>query len=249
MGLKIACLGAAPSSRTLAPFGDPTWEIWACSPPNHDLPRVDAWFEIHNLDRKWIPQNGPWIEVVTRHPRVYIAYPDARLPQGTIYPIGYMVEKWGYDFFASSLSYMLALAIEQKPEEIGLWGVDMSATEEYGHQRPGCKFFMREAEKLGIKVTAAPQSDIQAPCPLYGYKEFSPMWAKQKARRIELKQRLANCDQVIAQKNQEQLIVKGALDDMGYLDNTYCPTAYDPRFMELCVKTRGVEVPTEEPSV
>lgn len=226
--MKIACLGAAPSSRLLAPFNDPNWEIWACSPPNFDLPRVDAWFEPHNLDRKWIPANKPWCEVLERHPRVYVSYPDPRIPHGIVYPINEMLAKYGHDFFRSTVSYMMALAIEYKPEEIGLWGVDMSASEEYDHQRPGLKFFKREGEKLGIKMTAAPQSDIYMPAPLYGYYEFSPLWAKQKARRIELNQRVQNAEQTIERMERERDILRGALDDMRYMDNTYCPTYYMP---------------------
>ena len=45
---------------------------------------------------------------------------------------------------------MLAMAIEQKPEAIGIWGVDMSADEEYSHQRPGCHYFIQRAQELGI---------------------------------------------------------------------------------------------------
>jgi len=46
--LKIAMIGTAPSSRMLAPFNDPEWTIWGSSPGNMDLPRADAWFEIHS---------------------------------------------------------------------------------------------------------------------------------------------------------------------------------------------------------
>lgn len=226
--MKIACLGAAPSSRLLAPFNDPSWEIWACSPPNWDLPRVDAWFELHTLDRKFLPHNQPWVNVITKHPRVYIAYPDQRLPNGIVYPIAELVEKYGRDFFTSSLAYMLALAIEQKPEVIGMWGVDMSANEEYSQQRPGCKFFMREAQLAGIKVVTAPQSDIATWAPLYGYQEFSPMWAKQKVRANELKERVQKAEAKKAQAENEILVLRGALDDMQYITNTYCPTEYGP---------------------
>src|SRR5580698_10373126 len=47
--LKVAMIGTAPSSRMLAPFNDPSWKIWACSPGNmNTLPRVDVWFELHS---------------------------------------------------------------------------------------------------------------------------------------------------------------------------------------------------------
>ena len=230
--MKIAVLGSAPSSRLLAPFGDPEWEIWACSPPNFDLPRIDAWFEMHNLDRKFsMPANRPWIDVITRHPRVYVAKSDPRLPQGVEYPIKEMIEKYGRYFFTSTIAYMLAFAIEQKPKKIGLWGVDMSAAEDlYTHQRPACHFFIREAEKAGIELIASPQSDILNPPPLYGFKEFSRMFWKQKARKDELAQRLNNAIATRKKAEHEELIFKGALDDLDYINNTYDPVAFDEIF-------------------
>ena len=40
--LKVALIGTAPSSRMLAPFNDPSWTIWACSPGNQNiLPRAE----------------------------------------------------------------------------------------------------------------------------------------------------------------------------------------------------------------
>src|SRR3981189_2150960 len=51
--LKVALIGTAPSSRMLAPYNDPSWKIWACSPGNMNvLPRVDVWFELHS-DLLW----------------------------------------------------------------------------------------------------------------------------------------------------------------------------------------------------
>ena len=50
--MKIAILGSAPSSLSLAPFGDETWKIWGCSPGVYPFcPRADAWFELH----RWEP--------------------------------------------------------------------------------------------------------------------------------------------------------------------------------------------------
>lgn len=53
----IAILGSHPATVMNAPFGDPTWRIYACSPDNTPfgrsnkagyLPRVDEWFEVHD---------------------------------------------------------------------------------------------------------------------------------------------------------------------------------------------------------
>ena len=231
--LKIALMGSAPSSRELGPFNDPDWEIWSCSPPNYDLPRVDAWFELHLLDRKMsTAANRPYIETIMQHPRVYVAKKDPRFPKAIEYPMQEMVDLYGRYFFTSSLAWMFALAITCKPEKIGLWGVDMSAAEEYGYQRAGCHYFIQKARDAGIGVYAPGQSDILNPIPLYGFKEQTRMWAKQKARRHELEQRYHAAKQSVEKGEREMLIFQGALDDMQYVDHTYDPMAFEENFAE-----------------
>jgi len=46
----IAILGSHPATVLNAPFGDPAWLIYSCSPHNIEhrtLPRFDQWFELH----------------------------------------------------------------------------------------------------------------------------------------------------------------------------------------------------------
>lgn len=48
--MKIAICGSHPATKMKAPFGEPDWQIWACSPHNYShgrLPRVNEWFELH----------------------------------------------------------------------------------------------------------------------------------------------------------------------------------------------------------
>ena len=203
-------------------MNDLAWEIWSCSPPNYDLPRVDAWFELHSLDRKMGTQsNAPYFDKLRQHARVYVQALDKRLPNAIAYDKDPMVAKYGRYFFTSSLAWMMALAIEQKPEKIGLWGVDMSATEEYGYQRAGMHYFIQKAQDAGIDVFAPKESDILQPIPLYGFKEASRMYWKQKARKHELMGRVNECAQTIENKKREELILRGALDDIEYVNNTW----------------------------
>jgi hypothetical protein len=236
MGLQIAILGAAPSSKLLAPFKDPTWEIWACSPPNYNLPRVDAWFELHSLKRKCDhPANAPFIDVLQKHPRTYLCGgspslgipPDplfSQFPNAIAFPFDDLLKEYGPWFFSSSIAWMMAFAITQKPDVIGLWGIDMSAHEEYGYQRAGCHYFIQLATKLGIKIAIPPEADIMNPAPLYGLKEQSPMWWKHRVREKELKTRIAEAEHIVANKQNEIAVLRGAMDDMTYVSNTYCPT-------------------------
>ena len=219
-------MGAAPTSKDLLPFDDALWEVWACSPGNYTAPRVDAWFEMHSLDRKFCPGNDPYIRALQTHSRVYVAKEDARLPHAIVYPKDEIYKFYGNGpfldtFFQSSVSFMLAMAIKLKPEVVGLWGIDMAAADEYGQQRPGCHFFFNEAHKLGVNIVAPPQSDILEPLPLYGYKEQLPMYWRQKARKMELRGRVQECDALINQKMHEKHMLEGSLQDIEYTNNTY----------------------------
>ncbi len=229
--MKIALLGAAPSSKDFAPYSDVNWEIWACSPPNYTAPRVDAWFELHSIDRKMQhAANAPYISILQQHPRVYVAARHPAIPNAIPYPKDEVLKEFapfGNYFMTSSLAWMFAMAIMQKPEMIGLWGVDMSATEEYGYQRAGCHFLISWARKCGIDVYAPPQSDILQPIPLYGFKEQTRMFWKQKARREELMGRLDATISHQERLEKERLIFQGAIDDMNYVDNTWLDDGED----------------------
>jgi hypothetical protein len=222
--MKIALLGSHPASMKLAPFGDLSWEIWACSPQNFTAPRVDAWFELHSLDRKWVPGNEPYISVLQKHPRVYVAVEDERLPNGIIYPKDQILAKYPefhHTFFSSSVAWMMALAIEQKPDEIGLWGIDMAAGEEYEYQRPGCHYWMGVAEELGINIVVPPQSDIVELHPLYAFKEQWRSYWKMRAREEEIDARIHGLEKKMRMSETELLQLKGARQAMVYEKNTW----------------------------
>jgi hypothetical protein len=222
--MKIAILGSHPASNMLAPFADVTWEIWSCSPQNFQLPRIDAWFELHSLDRKFCPGNEPYVAVLQRHPRVYIAVPDPRLPNGIVFPKDAVVEKYPHyhqTFFSSSPAWMMAFAIEQKPDEIGLWGIDMAAGDEYEYQRPGIHYWMGIAEDMGIKVTVPPQSDICEVHPMYAFKEQWRSYWKMKARENEMDARMAKLEQKRFDTEHELTLLQGARQSMKYEKNTW----------------------------
>jgi hypothetical protein len=219
--MKIAVCGSAPSSRLLVPFGDPSWEIWACSPQNYDYPRVDAWFELHSLDRKFVAANEPYAKKLKVHPRVYISEPDRRLPNGIVLDKQPLVNRFGPYFWSSSLAWMLAFAIEQKPELIGIWGVDMSASDEYAYQRPGCHYFMQKAQEAGIPIVLPPQCDLAEAHPQYGFKEHYPMYWKFKESKKELEQRIESATQRENSARDEGLVLKGARNYAEYVTNTW----------------------------
>jgi hypothetical protein len=66
---------------------------------------------------------------------------------------------------------MIAMAVMEGYEEIGVYGVDMAQNTEYDHQRPSCEYFLGFARGRGIKVTLPKTSDLLQCRWLYGFED------------------------------------------------------------------------------
>jgi hypothetical protein len=96
MVCNIAICGSNPTTIDEAPFGDPSWRIWACSPDNtpfglgkltRELPRVDERFELH------VPiadESRPfgYLQHISKDPIVWLRDERAlpHFPGGRMYP-------------------------------------------------------------------------------------------------------------------------------------------------------------------
>jgi hypothetical protein len=221
-GMKIAIIGSAPSSVHLAPYGDPSWTIWGCSPGAAAVvKRADAWFEIHPLsdEKVFTPDYMAWLGKFPKP--VYTTGLDPRVPNAVVYPKDEMVAKHGRYFFTSSVAWMLALALEHNPSTIGLWGIDMSAVEEYSQQRPGCHFFLQLAASRGIQVITPAESDLLRPPMLYGFGTDAPIYQKLRARAAELDARIVDAANRYENARNEWNFLKGARDDLEYVMKTW----------------------------
>ncbi len=259
---KIAIIGSAPSSIRQAPYGDPSWQIWGCSPGTYAvMPRCDVFFELHRFEPGIIGKpetQKPWfspeyVAWMGRQKLVWMYEKVDQIPNSASFPYQELVKKYGSYFFTSSIAWMLAAAIEEIIAEraagkdeghaIGLYGVDMAANEEYADQRPGCQFFVQIAYQLGIAVHIPPESDLMAAPMLYGIQESSHFMVKMTERRKELTMRLNN---VRAQKEgiiREEAFVSGALDDMEYMVKTWLnrEEPYSVDFRGLFAETKKEE--------
>lgn len=222
---KIAIIGSAPSSLPLAPFADPAWEIWGCSPGAGMHPactRVTRWFELHPLSQPDIVADPGYLRwLADINVPVELIRPDPRIPKGVAYPYEAMLQEFGPYFFTSSIAWILARAIVERPHTIGLWGIDMNANDEYQLQRPGCHFFIREALKLGIQVFVPDQSDLAEPAAPYGFIMRSPAYQKLKSREVELEQRAARHAAEYETARVNHAAASGALDDIRYVLRTF----------------------------
>lgn len=104
---------------------------------------------------------------------------------------------------------------------IGLWGIDMSAKDEYSWQRPGCHFFISIAHARGIKIVVPEESDILCPPPLYGISESWHRQIKFLARTRSMEGRVQMGEQASRRMETDVAYLRGMMDDNEYHRRTW----------------------------
>ncbi len=66
----------------------------------------------------------------------------------------------GTPYLESSIAYMLALAIHERVDRVGIWGVDLHCESEYAYQRPNLEYLIGLGRGLGMKIYVPPQSAL-----------------------------------------------------------------------------------------
>lgn len=230
--LKIALVGSAPASVRLAPYHDPSWKIWGCSPGVYGIaPRVDEWFEMHLWEpgQPWFsPEYVQWLTALPqRGVTLWTGAPIHTIPGSSVYPAQEILDEFDPHrwFCSSSLFWMMARAIKLGATKIGFWGVDMAAGEEYEMQRAGIHFLTYIARARGIEVGAPAESDLFTPRFRYAVDEWTHSYRKVRARRAELEHRIREAEAAAKQYGDAQHFLKGALDDLKYMHDTWVDKA------------------------
>ncbi len=191
---KIAIIGTAPQWQ-LAPFDDPTWEIWGIYGVACAGKRLDRLYEIHKdyqvrpLIEKMYPDGKYW-DVARSMGKNYIsqvAFPET--PEATPYDFEAKIKKYG-PYFASSASWLIADAIDEGADEIGIWGVNMSSDGEYAHQKPSCCYLLGYAKAKGITITIPSSSELLSITHQYGYQDPPQFIQGMEQRKAEIQAEL-----------------------------------------------------------
>lgn len=240
--MKIALVGSAPASVRAAPYQDPNWKIYGCSPGVYGVAaRVDEWFEQHLWEpgQPWFsPEYVQWLTALPgRGVTLWVGGPILSIPGAKRYPFDqvlaeYDPQQW---FCSSSLFWMMARAMEAIKDEakaqgraidathdkIAFYGVDMAADSEYEMQRAGIHFMAYKAAALGIEVGAPPESDLFTPRFRYGADEWTHSYRKMRARRSELEHRKQAAEVAARQNADMAMFLNGALEDLKYCGDTW----------------------------
>ncbi|MFQ5878541.1 MAG: hypothetical protein ACE5JH_12815 [Acidobacteriota bacterium] len=172
---KVAIVGFATSSRDLAPFDDPEWEIWALNQLYRWIPRVDRWFEIHKNWNEHVVEGTDHLGWLQAAPiPVYMTQRIAEIPNSVRYPLERAIERFT-PYFTSTIAYMLALAILEDFETIGLFGIDLIVGTEYFEQKACVERLMGIADGMGKTVLIPGATALCKAAYLYGY-QLEPDW-------------------------------------------------------------------------
>lgn len=173
---KVAIVGFATSSRGLAPFDDPSFEIWTLNQLYRHVPRATRHFDIHknweeeNVEgtdhRGWIRESGIPVYMMEAHDD---------LPTSVRFPIERIMEDIGIDYFTSSVAFEVALAMSEGFKEIALFGVDLIVGGEYSEQKANLEFMLGLAHGRGINVRLPKECALLKHSHRYGY-EREPEW-------------------------------------------------------------------------
>lgn len=177
MAKTVAIVGTAENTRNgvLTSKADEIWTMnWFYL---YDfIPRISRLFEMHPIwvtgrskepEHKKVRDHWKWMH--KKHPfPIYTLLPLKAVPNSIPFPIQEVTEDiFGRrllrgdkpsDFYASSVDYMLAMAIHEKFDVIELYGVEMGSQTEYRYQRESCAFFCGLAMGRGITVRLEPNS-------------------------------------------------------------------------------------------
>jgi hypothetical protein len=167
MALKVAIVGLWSETRGLVPWDDQEWEKWGVA-WDVDAFKMDRVFEPHAACEWPEYAKSDYIERLSMMPRLYLQEKHPQLPNSEAYPFDAVSQTAG-DWLESSVAYMLALAIHEGAQEIGLYGVSMAADEEYGYQRPNAAYLVGLARGRGIKVHIPGQSSLCKYSGKFGY--------------------------------------------------------------------------------
>ena len=167
MALKVAIIGLAHESRNQAPWEDKEWELWGLPWDNFGWPLFTRSFEMHD-SRLLNSEHSKRGEGYAQRLKDCQPYTQDN------YPFESVSKSIGQAYWNSSIAYAMAMAIHEGAEEIGIYGVHMSGTDEYAYQRPNMEYLIGVARGKGIKVHIPEESSLCKFEP-YGIKFYDHM--------------------------------------------------------------------------
>lgn len=164
----VALLGYAEETREFVHDLPPDAEIWGINAAHYFLKRpAHVWFQLHPRD--WATSGGPPTGYYGRPKEhfeflqkfegtLFLLEPDPDLPKARTFPLAEIEHEFGREYLTSTFAYMLAWVLHEhlhvRPvNNLHLYGINLTAMEEYAHQRPCAEYWLGRIEQAGILLS------------------------------------------------------------------------------------------------
>lgn len=165
---KVAIVGQAPLSFKKAPFDDPSWDIWGFNQYYDRFPRYTKWFDFHN--NAIIKSHTLYYQWLCNQTNIMLR-DNTLVPNADIYPLDNVLKTYG-TYFNNTAAFLVALAIEEGYNEIGLFGIELNHIREIQLDQRSClSFILGVAAGKGIKITVPNVSTLLRTDVLYGFEK------------------------------------------------------------------------------
>jgi len=171
----ICILGYAEETRDLVHGLHEDVEIWGINMAHAFLDRpAHYWFQMH--PRGWKTSGGTATGFFGRPKEhfeflqkfdgtVWLSDVDPEIPNSQRYPVEEVEALFGRRYLTSTFAYQFALALKEHLEgktirNFWIYGVNLTALEEYAHQRPCGEYWLGRMEQAGITVHVPPASAL-----------------------------------------------------------------------------------------
>lgn len=244
---KIAIVGKAPSTIEQAPYADQDWEIWGLSDLilHPKCTRWSRWFELHDPEgwhpddscprrQKWHKEYWKFLTSDHGGKPIYVREPHHEIKSGVLFPYQKLIERYcirdkndkALPYFTNTVSWMIAMALDEGATHISVFGVDMAQQEkgvksEYAYQRPSVEYFIGVAHGMGVKVFIPDNADLMKAVRLYAIDSLSANARSAHRKRLndlqnmrkQNDQELAQLEKQLREKQERRLVLIGAEDD------------------------------------
>jgi hypothetical protein len=171
---KLGLLGCTENVQ-YAPFYDPTWTLASHTAARQFCKREPDWyFDLHRPEcfqkekKPWNDKYYTWLKKLQTPIFMQEAWPE--IPLAVKYPIERILQE-RRSYLTNHCSFMIALAIAEGVDTIGLWGCQYGVESERQVQRGSLEYWLGYFEGLGGHVILPGKKNtlLDFPQGLYGY--------------------------------------------------------------------------------
>lgn len=226
---KIAILGTTPTWQ-MAPFDDPTWDIWGIFGVALCSKRLDRLYELHRKEiiepmvKSASPDGRYWERCRELGKNFITRDPYDQAPEATRFDFDAKLKKYG-EYFASSASWIVADAIDEILKagggEIAIYGINMAAHEEYGHQKPSMTYLLGWAKCAGIKIILPRSSELLSITHQYGLQDPPAFIMSMAQRKHEVAQAMAQANGMLTQAQLQIANAQGAMAQIEWFEQNF----------------------------